>query len=122
MKLNTQGNLINRLQAKVEEMGGRLIGEQVWQPGGDEKERRTLRLGERGVRLQEGWRNGISIEVKTRLDNPDPWQYLVNFLRPEVELMTLEQTIDWIVAHPFPGDDEYIASVVRDLETFIGRS
>ena len=122
MEPNTTMSDIDRLQTRIEELGGRLIEHRTWMQSGDEIEERIFRLGEREVRINEGMRDGLAAQVKEDADGPDGWRSLSLFAHPEIEAMTSEQKWQWIRARGVPDDETYLAWMLQHIEKFVAQS
>ncbi len=113
---------MDRLQTRIEELGGRLTSRETWRQSGDEIEQRIFRIGEREVRLNEGIRDGLAAQVREDADDLDEWRSLTMFAHPEIEKMTSEQKWQWIRARGVPDDETYLAWMLQRIEKFIAKS
>lgn len=113
---------MDRLQARIEELGGRLTSRETWMQSSDEIEQRIFRIGGGEVRLNEGIRDGLAAQVREDADGPDEWRSLTMFAHPEIETMTSEQKWQWIRARGVPDDETYLAWMLQHIEEFIAKS
>ena len=65
-------------------------------------------------------RDGLSIYLKENVDdNSESWRSVVAFAHPETQIMTREQQMDWLRAHPVLHDDTYLNSLVQWMEKWL---
>ena len=110
---------MDRLQTRIEELGGRRTSHQKWMQSGDEIEERIFRIGQCEVRINEGIRDGLAAQVREDGDEIGVWRSLTMFAHPEIGTMTSEQKRDWRRARGVLDGETYLAWMLEHIEKFI---